>query len=342
MKKIIPLLILIFSFLVSISPLAHAEDIQGSYSVSPILSQHQTDGIDSFYDIRWTPSNTETFGLSITNNSNTEKTYEIQVNKAITNKNGIIDYSNTSKDTSTAQYKLKELVQLPSQISVAPQSSQEVKGTITFPSESFNGILMAGIHVSEQSDKKQQGSVSNTVAYNLPFVVRGNIDQRPTPKLALIKLDVEKFSSDQTALNVHLNNAEANLLKASQFKAEIKDENNKTILAQNSKIDITPNTEFIYPIIFDKTLKKGEYKLVLEVTHGNDKWKFNKKFKISEKDTTLMEQQHPKQNHQWIWYIVVAAIVILLIALIVSKKKNKKRRAKTKKRGSNRLSRRNK
>lgn len=337
MKKLIPLFILVFYFLLSSYTFAFAEDIQGTYSVSPVLSQHQTEGIDNFYDIRWTPSVTESFGLSITNNSNIEKTYEIQVNKAITNKNGIIDYSNISKDTSNAQYKLKELIQLPKQISVPANSSQEVKGTIAFPSESFNGILMAGIHVSEKSDQKQQASVSNTVAYNLPFVVRGNIDQRPTPKLMLSELNIEKLSSDKTSLNAHLNNEEANLLKASQLKAEIKDRNNKNVLTQTSKIDITPNTKFIYPIIFKETLKRGSYKLILTITHGQDKWEFNKIFNISAKDTALVEQQHPKQNHHWIWYMIATIITLIISSIILFKKKNKKRKLNI-----NKLSRRNK
>lgn len=94
MRKMITLLVVLVIGFIGYNVSADTTNsLQGTYSVSPIFSEHQTPGINSFFDIRWSPSVTEKFGLLITNNSNKTQIYEIQVNKARTNKNGIIDYS---------------------------------------------------------------------------------------------------------------------------------------------------------------------------------------------------------------------------------------------------------
>lgn len=296
MKKIvITLVLLLMSLMIDVS--AFAETTSG-YSVSPIFSEHQTTGIENFFDIRWTPLATENFSLRVTNNTDTEQVYDIQINKARTNKNGIIDYSDVTPEDHATLYKLTEMVQLPNEVTVAPNSSQEVAGTLVFPEKDFNGILMAGIHVSEKKEENNQSSVSNTVAYNIPFVVRGNIDERPAPSLELSELNVNKFSSDTYSVDVTLDNVGVNLLKEVQFTAEIRDEKGQLITTQKSKLDITPETSFIYPIKLTSDLKEGNYSMSLYVQHNDEnKWNFTKKFELSSEEakeirgTTRKKQQ---------------------------------------------------
>lgn len=325
-KAIILLVVLAFSF-TFFGNSVFADTTTGTgYSVTPVFSEHQTDGIDNFFDIRWTPGATDTFSLKITNNSDTEQTYIIKVNKARTNRNGIIDYSDDSPEFESAKYKLTEMVILPAEVTVAANSSQEIHGELVFPDNDFDGLLMAGIYVSEKNGTNSEATVSNTIAYSIPFVVRGNIDERPTPNIELIDLSVEKFSSDTYAVNAELNNVGPNLLKEVKFEARIENESGEVIDTQESTIDITPETSFIYPIKLNSTYKSGQYKLVLSLKHGEENsWEFIEEFEISSDDSKEIKELSKSEGNHFIWYgMGVGVVVILSIWIFIAKKKSKK------------------
>lgn len=328
MKKIITLLLLFVLNIGGSGVLANDTQSQkGSYSVSAIPSIHQTEGVESFFDIRWTPLYTENFGILIKNNTDESQTYNIRVNKARTNKNGIIDYSDSSAESDACIYRLTEMIQLPKEVTIGAGQTQKVEGTLSFPQESFNGLLMAGIHVSEKKNQGSEATVSNTVAYNLPFVVRGDSDSRPKAKLSLKKTSLEKLSSTQSSLDFYLSNEEATLLKESDFQAEIRNISGKVITTQSSKLDITPETKFIYPIKLPEKVQAGEYSVNLKVTHGKDNWEFNKKFTITGEQAKEIHQRSGIKNYSWIIYciIIVAIIFIGLLFLFLRNKPKIKR-----------------
>lgn len=317
MKKIVVgtiLLILIFNSINSV----YADEKLSSYSVSPQYSAHQSKDVENFFDIKWTPSNKESFSVKITNNTNKEQTYKVEVNKARTNKNGIVDYSDNTAEDKETQYKLTEMIDLSKEIKVAAYSSENVKGSLTFPKENFNGLLMAGIHVSEKKTKDSKSSnVSNSVAYNIPFVVRGNNDKRPKPILDLNQVKVEKFSSDTYSLDALLENKGPNLMKEVKFSSEIKDESGKSILKEDRKLDITPETSFAYPIKLPATIKAGKYTLTLNVEHNKtNKWAFSKTFEITKQDVKNIKDATPSKTNKWLMYGMRMAIVLILLLVI--------------------------
>ena len=324
---------------------ANAETQETSgYSVSPVFSIHQSKGIENFFDIRWTPKATDEFGLRITNNSDENQTYKIQVNKARTNKNGIIDYSDASPEDNQTKYKLTEMIKIPKEISVEAKSSQEVRGTLTFNNEDFNGILMAGIHVAQKQAENSKSTVSNTVAYNTPFVVRGNQDKRPVPKIELKEASLEKFASDLYTLDTKLTNQGPNLLKEVQVEAEIEDAQGEIINTQKSLLDITPETTFLYPIKLPKKIKPGTYQLHLNLEHSKEnKWHFSKTFTISKEEVKKIQAVAKKpQGNKGIYLLLLmllVLIILLLTTLLVLKKKPKvKPKAKKRKKKQKQIS----
>ncbi|MFQ6324466.1 WxL protein peptidoglycan domain-containing protein [Lactococcus garvieae] len=327
MKKLITLLLLFILGISGSSALAESNQTsEDTYSVSALPSEHQTKGIESFFDIRWTPSYTEKFGLLITNNSDKDQTYQIQVNKARTNRNGIIDYSDTTPESKTSKYQLTQMIQLEKEVTVPAGQSQKVEGSLNFPQASFNGILMAGIHVSEKKSQTNQSSVSNSVAYNLPFVVRGGNDVRPDAKLTLKKVALEAFSSTQSSLDVELSNEEATLLKDSQFQAEIINKKSGKVMAkQSSKLDLTPETDFVYPVKLPKNLPTGDYQLTLKVTHAKDKWSFKRTLHITGAQAKSIQQRAGVKDYSWIIYLLLFLGIITIFVLLFLVRKTRKR-----------------
>lgn len=319
MKKIVQTLLIVFILSITASKTTFATTSDNSsYSVSPIYSEHQTEGVENFFDIRWSPALTDTFYLRITNNSDEDKAYGIEVNKARTNKNGIVDYSDNTPENSASLYKITEMVQVPKEVIILANSSQEVQGTILFPKDSFNGILMAGIHVSEKNKIDAKATISNTVAYNIPLVIRGDNDERPKPEITLNKLTIQNIDG----LSVGLSNKGSNLLKEVKFEAKIKDKNGKILKTQKSTIDITPETEFIYPINLDSINKQEAMTLSLKLSHGNkDEWQYTKKIPKQKKDLKVQSTSINKEGKHFLWYAIGLSATILVVIYRYKKRK---------------------
>lgn len=317
MKKFIIMLFLLILGIIGNGTMAESgQSSEGTYSVSPISSEHQTKGIEDFYDVRWTPSFTEHFGVFITNHTDKSQIYQLQVNKAHTNKNGIIDYSESKGESKTTSYCLTRMIQLPKEVTVPAGQTQKVEGTLIFPQNEFNGILMAGIHISEKKSYSTSSTVSNIVSYNLPFVVRGNIDVRPQAKLELDKVNLDSFSSTQSSLDVQLSNKKATFLKESNFQAEIKNKKGEVIIKQSSKIDITPETQFKYPVKLPLNLTAGEYQLILNVKHAKDHWEFKQTFHISKEEIKTIHERTGIKDYSWIIYCIILFILFIGLLLI--------------------------
>lgn len=328
MKKIATTLTLLILSLISISSV-YADENLSSYSVSPQYSMHQSKDVENFFDIKWTPSDKEKFSVKITNNTDKEQTYKLEVNKARTNKNGIVDYSDNAPEEKDTRYKLTEMIDISKEVKVPANSSENVEGSLTFPKEDFNGLLMAGIHVSEKKTKDSESNVSNSVAYNIPFIVRGNNDQRPKPILDLTQVKVEQFSSDTYSLDARLENKGPNLMKEVKFSSEIKDESGKSILKEDRQLDITPETSFAYPIKLPTTIKSGKYTLILNVEHNKtNKWTFSKTFEITKQDVKKIKDATPSKTNKWLKYGIILAIVLILLlaGLIINKLVQKNKR----------------
>lgn len=323
MNKVMKVLMLSLLMMVYQTISVKAES-SGGYSVAPILSQYQTKGVTNFFDIRWTPKKTDVIGLRITNKDNKEQTYTIEINKAETNRNGIVDYSNKKAEKENAKLKIKDVLKIEKTIKVPANSEKTVKGEVLFPSENFNGIFLAGIHVSKKAEEDKSKGVSNTVAYNIPLVLRGNIDKRPEPKIDLTKVNIEKFTSKQYSVYATLNNSGPNLLKDVKFKATIENDKGEVVETQESAIDITPETEFIYPIKLTSKYKAGDYTLKLHLLHNkDDKWDFSKKFTITDEDTKNIKAVTETDTIKW--YLIGGSLFILCgITLFIWIKKRRK------------------
>ena len=302
-----------------------------SFAVSPIFSQHQSEGIDNFYDIVWTPGEKEVFAIKIMNNSDKEQTYNILVNKARTNKNGVVDYTDNTPEDEKSTYQLTKLVKIENEVTIPANSTQEIPGTLMFPKEDFNGILMAGIYVSEKKEQGNEGTVSNTIAYSFPFVVRGNIDERPKPILDLSSIEVNQNSSETYAVDVTFENKGPNLMRDVKFEAQLLDTNGKEVLMQESQFDVTPETAFVYPVVLPSDIQAGSYHLILNVKHNEtNKWRFEKDIEITKEiaqEIKEIKQTNHKKQLPWQIYIIIlllVVLVLLVIILFVKLKKNSK------------------
>lgn len=303
------------------------QQAKASYSVNPIFSEHQKGTISSFFDIRWTPGTTEKIGLRITNTANQERTYTISVNKARTNINGVIDYSDsTSENLKGETPKITRLVVFPETVTVEAHSTKEVYTDIQIPSNDFNGIMMAGLHISESTDDASKAGVTNTVAYSIPLVIRGNIDQRPEPILSFGKVQFVKKGVDSYLLTMLVNNEGVNLLKDVTTSIIVKNSSDKILDKIETKLDITPETEFEYPVRLTEQYKPGTYTATITLTHNERTWEQEESFTITSEQAFEINKINSSSKwyqSSWIYVVLlgVLGLVLFLIWLVIVKRK---------------------
>lgn len=304
--------------------LVHGEKKVDNYAVSPIFSENQTASVTSFYDIKWSPGKTEKIGVRVTNNSDDDREYTLTTNKAQTNKNGIIDYSSTQKEE-TKGYRITEMVRFSPTVKVLAHTSQDIYTEFTFPQADFNGILMGGIHISEKQQQNSSQGVTNVIAYNIPLVIRGNIEQRPEAKIKFGTISFEKEAVDHYALAMKLTNVETNFLKKVSIKVKIKNEKGKVVDEQESTVDITPETTFSYPIHLKSAYKSGKYHVEITLKHDKQVWKKSKSIELSNNQVKQLKQSSKSKKMSSLPVIIgillFLVFVVVCIALLRIKKK---------------------
>ncbi len=326
---------LIFCIFAGYSARAADKNI-GTFSVSPVVSAHQSADVSAFFDIRWTPNGSDRIGVTIVNRSKEEKTYEIEVNKARTNSNGVIDYSDTNQEKKTAaQPTITSLVSFPKEVKIAANDSQTVYAQINFTNDDFNGIKMAGIQVKEKTAaSKNKNGVQNVVAYVLPIVIRGNIDQRPTANVVFGKIKLVKDNFHTYQLELPVTNENENLLKDTKISMTVKNKTGKTIEKQEKTITVTPETSFSYVTKLAKTYDSGTYTVAATFTQQGKTWETKQRITISEDQVKKINQTNAKKSSENQFYkliilivsVVLGIIIVAGIALIIYTKSKKKKR----------------
>lgn len=83
----------------------------------------------------------------------------IEPNTAITNQNGVIDYSKHGhKKDSSLKYAFSDLISPKQEIVIKGNETKKVPFTIQMPKESFDGIILGGFYVQEinKEDKRKK------------------------------------------------------------------------------------------------------------------------------------------------------------------------------------------
>lgn len=297
-----------------------------TYSVAPVLSEHQTKNITSFYDIRWNPNGQEKIGLSITNHKSTAQIYVLQVNKAVTNDNGMVDYSipNLIPDNEPLKFNF------PHEVTVAPNTTSTVYSNFSFPNQDYNGIKIFGVYVTEKSTDKTGKGISNVVSYALPLVIRGNIDQRPEANVTFKEASLLKQNINYQ-IKIPVSNEKEVYLKNSKVKVEILNSKQQVLDQLNEKIDVTPTTSFNLLVPLTKKYDSGTYTVKVTITHDKQTWHNESQLKITKEQSTKIKGTLPKKKQAFPIVIILIVIIFALslgLAFVIwqlhSKKSNQK------------------
>lgn len=336
-------------------------DLSFTMDVKPV--ENQIDTKATYYDLLVTPGQKQVLTVIVTNTGTDTKKIDVTPTNAITNQNGVIDYSKQSddfKNDSTLKYPFTTLVGKAQSVELAPNESKEVNFDLSVPEESFQGMILGGFLVDlqekEEEDSESSGGVKIVNKFQLVKAVRlRESEDTISPELKLNDV-VPALVSYRTAVTANIQNTEPTMFGDMTVEANVTRKGQTEVIKSVTKknLEMAPNSNFDFPIMWGtQRLSPGDYTLNLVATSGEKEWKFTKDFtitaeesdKINEEAVDLEEESTP----YWIYIVIAVGLILLIIIIIVlvyfhkkkkreeeemeKRKKKKKKDSNTKRRG---------
>lgn len=171
---------------------SYADSAESAYSVSANIPEEQTNKDVSYFDLTEAPNETRDLSIHLSNVGEKESVFEIEINNAATNTNGVIDYNQrTVKKDASAKYQGSDCLTTDAkEVTIPAGEAKDVHFQLKMPKESFDGILLGGIHVTKkenQSEKVSGTAIRNKYAYVIGVELRNN-SKPVSPDLKLISV----------------------------------------------------------------------------------------------------------------------------------------------------------
>ncbi|MDR0922449.1 MAG: DUF916 and DUF3324 domain-containing protein [Lactobacillales bacterium] len=327
-KGIVVLLALLVGILFGGSSLSvQAGEWDTGYTVGIVGSefQHET---KPYYDLRLKPKQKTELGITIKNALDTSADFKISVNTAVTNSNGIIDYSGQEKaDDNSLFVKLSDIAKLEKDyVSLAPKQEITVPIQVTMPDKPFDGMILGGIHVTRGlTDKERKDSGYNNVFSYVKQIKITETDKEITPDLKLTKVtsSSENFKGE---IRANLQNPTATILSKIKIQAKILAADSKKVVNEREQLqrDMAPNSNFDYYFEYlDGKLPVGKFDMVIDAEDEfGHKWHLVKTFEVSAEEQEKVKQEthtlkSEKEANPWVWVVIVMGIIIVILLIIV-------------------------
>ncbi|WP_430534499.1 DUF916 and DUF3324 domain-containing protein [Listeria rocourtiae] len=325
MKKLMTLFLILPLLASSLLFPVHTDASEMNFSVSANIPENQIDKTKSYFHLKLAPGKEQTVYVTITNETSQEITVLTSVNTAVTNDNGIVDYSQENpKLDNTLKYPLSKLTESAGEIILTAHSSKNYPIKISMPDKAFDGTILGGVYFKEKTaDKNESQSkdiqIENQYAYVTGMMLSQNDKQ--------IKADLKLNEITPTQVNyrnvvtANLQNTEATILQDLDVEAQIFKRDGTKVLHENFKqnMRMAPNSNFNFPISWGtKEFEPGRYRLDMIATSGEQVWKWSEYFTIDGKTAdALNETALDIEKDYTLLYIIAGSLLALLILFLV-------------------------
>ncbi|ODJ49706.1 hypothetical protein BFR40_11145 [Brochothrix thermosphacta] len=301
-----------------------------NFSVNAVIPDNQIDKEKSYFDLKVTPGEKQKLKVKLRNTTDKEIVINPHIQSAKTNKNGVIDYTpNKIKKDDTLKIAMEDVAKVPEEVTVPPQSEKDLTIEVTVPKDKFDGVILGGIYLKEdtsknkEEDKENDVAIKNEYSYVVALQMRQN-DNKVKPMLHMNEVNPET----QNARNVivaNIQNSEPMIISKLKIDATVNKKGSKDNLAilKKENLQVAPNSNFNIAVPLEgEKLEAGTYILNMKAESAGKEWQFKKEFSISadkattmnEKDVTL-EKETPTMLYIFLGvaFLIVIAVVIYFI-----------------------------
>lgn len=324
--KTIGIFSLLFLWIYWFANTAKASENSVDYSISANLPENQREGNSTYFDLLVTPGQEQELTVNIFNSSDEEQTFILEANTAVTNNNGIIDYTRPDKEQekdSTLRHAFSELITHDETIAVGPNTNKIAVFKLKVPEEPFEGMILGGFHVRQETPEKTEGQINNTYSYALGVVLREKEDA-VTPELKLTGI-TPSLKNYRPQVSINLQNTQPVNIKELNINAVIRKKGQREALktAEKKGISMAPNSNFDYAVLWeDQALESGDYELELNAAdQAGNEWTFNEVFTITKENAEEVNKSalgltSTDNNDDRFLYLIIGLVAVLLVLVV--------------------------
>ncbi|WP_024747370.1 DUF916 and DUF3324 domain-containing protein [Levilactobacillus namurensis] len=300
---------------------AHAAAV--GYTVQVVKPKNQDDKTVGYFALRTHPNAQQTLEVIVHNQTDRPQKFNVHVTQAVTNSNGIIDYSQYDPQLDPSlKVKMRDLFAKRQQTITVPANGRvPVKVTYQMPAQRLRGCVLGGIYVIQaQPQQVKQTKAKIRLRDIFAYAVSIRLRESPhnvTPDLRMNRVGVAQVDR-QNLVTANLQNFEPGILSGMSVQASVKARNGlRPILRQNQKpLGMAPNSNFNFGLPWgNHRLKAGPYTLELTAHGDGQTWHFVRNFTITSRELRKLGPTNPTKPNNWL-YLLLAVIIALLLALI--------------------------
>ncbi|WP_413518165.1 DUF916 and DUF3324 domain-containing protein [Carnobacterium maltaromaticum] len=310
-----------------------AEGNSLSYSVEAELPNNQIKEVSYFY-LSMTPAQEQTVYIRLSNHSNQEIKFNLTANTARTNSNGTIDYTDpASKQDPSLIHSFSELVSIEPNLTVPAHETKKIPVVIKMPKELFKGVILGGIHIQQLTKESDENSKANLQIKNQFAHVIG---MALTESNELVQPNLNMHEIKQTVRDEHpivtanIQNNQAMYLEELEIETGIYSADNQLVTQKTTQneLKMAPNSNFDFMIpLNNQPLEPGEYKLIADAKSPNQKWHFEKKFKVLKNqkkaaDSASWSKKTKSTSLNYLW-VVLVILFLVYFAFILGRQTKK-------------------
>lgn len=334
MKRFSYLFIVIISLLVVLPKLAYANEM--NFSVKAILPENQRDNTHTYFDLNVVPGTTQVVEVELKNETDKDVTVQTVSNTAITNDNGIVEYTNEKpKLDKSLVTPFSKLASVQSEITIPKQSSIRLPITLKIPEKSFDGVILGGLYFKEKETDQETKKSKDDVQIENKFSYTIGVLLAESPEMVLPDLVLNDVKATQkvgrNVITANLQNPKAALLSNLTVDAKVYEADSNQLLHEEKQTSLrmAPNSNFNYSVSWgNEAFQTGDYRIEIDATDGNQNWHLKKNFKIKAKEAKEYNNTAvhiAQKSTPWIYWLMGGIIIALLIVIAFLILKNKRK-----------------
>lgn len=332
LRFVLVLVCTLIPFLLGPKVSAEENNSQVGFSVSPNYNEAQNKE-SSFFDLLVQPNSKQTISITVTNTSKEDSNYTVKVIQASTNKNGVIDYTDSkAKALGSVPFELNKQTSYEEKIKLSAGETKQVPITLSIPDKPFKGEVLGGVNVTKEIPKQDKTpQLVNQYSYVIGLRIREGSENSERELSAGEVKPVVSFG--KTGITVPISNVQANAMGKLTVESVLKREGKEIKKDTYKDREIAPNSVYPYSLSWDKQdYVPGNYQLSIVITDAQShKWSFNKEFTIKAEEVTEVKNAavHPqKEDNWWVWWLI-GLFVVIILGLIIYIFYNKRRKENT-------------
>ncbi|WII37045.1 DUF916 and DUF3324 domain-containing protein [Paenibacillus thiaminolyticus] len=309
-----------------------------NYSVKANIPENQINKNLTYFDLKMSPGSKQTISLTVKNGSTEPIELMIEPNTAITNQNGVIDYSKHEYEKdSSLKYAFSDLISPKQKVTLQGNETKEVPFTIQMPEESYDGVILGGFYIykinqADEPEDHSQVQLKNEFSYVIGVKLT-ETENTVQPELELNEVQAGLMNY-RPVVTANLQNIKSVIVSDLEVGARITKEGHKETLyeTKKSQMSMAPNSNFDFPIRWEgRRLEPGKYHLYLTATDGNQTWEFDSMFEIKSEEAKVINQsavaiagETDVDHKNTLLFLGMGAIIAALVIIIVLLLKKKR------------------